>query len=362
MHINSRVTPTAVELVKHFEGLRTEAGQLRDGRWMVGYSHTRFARKGVSVTPKDAEALLVYDLSQIADAITPLILTPLRQNQFEALLSFAFNIGLENFRHSTVLTWINQAALLQAAAAIELWRKAEFDGEELVVDALVRRRAFEKAHFLALPEGVTLAPTAVVQPTFDHAVIAAAEAWARTNNGAINLRSSIDSSRPRPEKALLAEHLAEPAPLLAIAGADAISGDMRSPNPFLDPVGPDLMPLSNAPGREAVRPMSIAKLRSLTTDLDGELAGVPAFQTLAQAPDMAPGHERLSIFQRSETYYLLGFLGLMLFVGAVASILNTPSLVNLGAGLVGVLMMAPSAGVFLFRQPPERDTAHHAAG
>ncbi len=174
MKLHPRVNRTAVELVERFEGLRRRAARLPDGGWTIGYGHTRSAREGAVVSPEDAEALLYYDLSEVATRVEAWTFTSLNQNQFEALIAFAFNIGLENFRRSTVLKRVNEGQHLQAAAAMELWRKSEVDGEGLVVDALVRRRAAEKAHYLTPPEGFRPSPTQVLKPAFDHSVIEAA--------------------------------------------------------------------------------------------------------------------------------------------------------------------------------------------
>ena len=157
----------AVELVKQFEGLRRRAARLPEGGWTIGYGHTVSARRGASVTSGEAEALLLYDLNRVATAVDELVFTPLNQNHFDALVSFAFNIGADNFRRSTVLKRINEGRLLQAASALELWRKAMFEGEDLVLDALVRRRAAEKALFLTPPEGFRPAPTPLLPPLFD---------------------------------------------------------------------------------------------------------------------------------------------------------------------------------------------------
>ena len=174
MKLHPRVTRTGLELVKRFEGLRRRAARLPDGGWTVGYGHTRSAREDAVVSPEDADALLYYDLSEVAEKVEAWTFTPLSQNQFEALTAFAFNIGIENFRRSTVLKRLNEGQYLRAAAALELWRKADFGGEDLVVDALVRRRAAEKAHFLTPPEGFRPSPSPVLKPTFDHSVIEAA--------------------------------------------------------------------------------------------------------------------------------------------------------------------------------------------
>ena len=125
------------------------------------------AREGAEVSEADAEALLIYDLLAISAAIEDLTYTPLTQNQFDALASFAFSIGVEFFRTSSVLLLVNEGALLQAAHALEAWRKASFDGEEVVVDALVRRRAAEKALFLTPQGGFVAAPSVVVISRLD---------------------------------------------------------------------------------------------------------------------------------------------------------------------------------------------------
>ena len=162
-----KVSPAGIELIKAFEGYRRAAAQLADGRWTIGYGHSKSARRGVEVSEQEADLLLRYDLIEVAAAVNSLTFTPLTQNQFDALVSFAFNIGLRDFRRSIVLRRVNEGALLQAACALELWRRADFEGERIVVDALVRRRAAEKTLFLTPPEGWVPAPSPVLPPRLD---------------------------------------------------------------------------------------------------------------------------------------------------------------------------------------------------
>ena len=124
-----QVSRAAVDLIKRFEGYRMKAAQLPDGRWTIGYGHTLTAREGATVSEKDAEALLLYDLIAVAHAVNEHTYAPLNQNQFDALTCFAFNIGVSNFTRSGVLRRINEGSLLQAACAMEMWRKADFGGE-----------------------------------------------------------------------------------------------------------------------------------------------------------------------------------------------------------------------------------------
>jgi lysozyme len=162
------VSRTAIDLIKRFEGYRRKAAQLPDGRWTIGYGHTQTARQGAEVSEADAEALLIYDLISVAHAVNEQVFTPLSQNQFDALCAFAFNIGLGNFRASGVLKRLNEGALVQAACAMELWRKAEFGNERIVIDALVRRRAAEKLLFLTPLDDLWIpAPSPVLKPLLD---------------------------------------------------------------------------------------------------------------------------------------------------------------------------------------------------
>jgi len=151
-----------------FEGFRPRASRLPDGRWLIGYGHTRTARRGLTVTRADAELVLRHvDLPPVEAAIRDQVLTPLTQPEFDALVSFAWNIGAGAFRNSDVLACLNEGDRLGATAAMWLWRKGRTGGEVKVVDALVRRRAAEIALFLTHPSGPAPVPGALVRPLQD---------------------------------------------------------------------------------------------------------------------------------------------------------------------------------------------------
>jgi lysozyme len=163
-----RVSRTAIDLIKRFEGYRQRAAQLPDGRWTIGHGHTLTARQGAEVSADDAEALLLYDLIAVSHVLNEQVFVTLGQNEFDALSSFVFNIGAENFGRSSVIKRLNEGAPIMAAGAMELWRKAEVGGERIVVDALVRRRAAEKALFLTPDNGLWVpAPSSVLKPLLD---------------------------------------------------------------------------------------------------------------------------------------------------------------------------------------------------
>ncbi|HTM81477.1 glycoside hydrolase family protein [Asticcacaulis sp.] len=166
MRARQKVSRAGVELIKSFEGLRTAAARLPDGRWTLGYGHTFSAREGAKVTQEDADALLRFDLLPVVDSINNLILVPLNQNQFDALVSFCFNIGAENFAHSTVLKRINEGRFAEAALAMDSWRSAEFNGQTYVLAPLIRRRAAEKNLFLT-PEEISHQAAMLGRPVED---------------------------------------------------------------------------------------------------------------------------------------------------------------------------------------------------
>ena len=104
----------------------------------------------------------------IQDFIRQNTLTTLIQNQFDALVSFAFNIGLENFKNCDVLRHLNQGEPICAAIAMNAWRRSHINGQQIVVDALVRRRALETAMFLDTIGPRPAAPSPIILPLLDY--------------------------------------------------------------------------------------------------------------------------------------------------------------------------------------------------
>ncbi len=164
-------SPTGFSLIKAFEGFRAEAAPLSNGGWVIGYGHTVSARKGTHINEKDASDLLTWDVTRLEAPLCDLIYAPLCQNQFDALMSLVFNIGLGHFKESTVLRRLNEGCPVDAAAGFDVWRRAELADQVIVVDALVRRRTAEKALFLATSGSNVVAPTPQLPPLCDKAMV-----------------------------------------------------------------------------------------------------------------------------------------------------------------------------------------------
>ncbi|MBL4595088.1 MAG: lysozyme [Robiginitomaculum sp.] len=154
------ISGKGLALIKVFEGFRANATLLPNGIWVIGHGHTSSAREGGLVDLYDAEDLLLWDMSNLNTKIKDCIFAPLSQPQLDGLLSLAFNIGIENFANSDVVRFLNEGNVISAASAFDVWRKAKLGDREMVVDALVRRRTAEKAHFLDVAAGKVLAPSA----------------------------------------------------------------------------------------------------------------------------------------------------------------------------------------------------------
>lgn len=133
-----------VNLIKSFEGLRLTAYQDSAGVWTIGYGHTSGVYSGMKITEAKAEEYLKSDLKSAEKTVNNKVTYAINQNQFDALVSFTFNVGGGNFGSSTLLKKLNQGDINGAADEFGKWIKA--DGK--VLDGLVKRRAAEKEMFL----------------------------------------------------------------------------------------------------------------------------------------------------------------------------------------------------------------------
>jgi lysozyme len=132
-----------IELIKRFEGLRLKAYQDSRGTWTIGYGHTGGVKSGDTITEQEAVELLARDLKTAEDAVNEQNLS-LSQNQFDALVSFVFNVGTGNFRSSTLL---KKAKANPDDPTIRneflKWNKARINGTLKPLTGLTRRRAAE---------------------------------------------------------------------------------------------------------------------------------------------------------------------------------------------------------------------------
>ena len=133
-----------LDLIKSFEGLKLRAYLCPAKVWTIGYGSTgQHVTPGKVITEAQAEELLKHDLDRFEAAVTRLVTVPLHQNQYDALVSFAFNVGISALERSTLLKRVNAKLFDQAAAEFQKWNRAA--GRPLA--GLTRRRAAEAALF-----------------------------------------------------------------------------------------------------------------------------------------------------------------------------------------------------------------------
>lgn len=97
-----KTSPKGIALIKEFEGLRLKAYLCPGGVWTIGYGHTADVKPGMVITEAQAEEYLKGDLVRFERYLNGLGLA-LNQNQFDALVSFIYNLGTGNFSSSTLL-------------------------------------------------------------------------------------------------------------------------------------------------------------------------------------------------------------------------------------------------------------------
>ena len=140
-----KISKKGIELITAFEGLRLEAYLCPANVWTIGYGHTNNVKKDDCCTKEQAIEFLKSDLKFFEDGIKKLVKIELNQNQFDALVSFVFNIGLGAFKNSTMLKFLNKNHLPLAAGQFDRWIFA--NGKK--INGLIKRRKAEKELFLS---------------------------------------------------------------------------------------------------------------------------------------------------------------------------------------------------------------------
>ena len=104
MFINER----GLSLIKSFESLQLKSYVCPAGKWTLGYGHTGTdVKPNQTITTAEAEELLLKDIENFNIHIQHLITAQLNENQFSALVSFTFNVGIDNLKSSTLLKKVN---------------------------------------------------------------------------------------------------------------------------------------------------------------------------------------------------------------------------------------------------------------
>lgn len=132
-------------LIKKYEGCRLKAYKCPAGVLTIGYGHTNNVRIDDVITQAEADKLLDIDIVIKEKEVNSVLRVPVTQGQYDALVSFAFNLGIGNLKKSTLLRLINQGKYKNASNEFSRWVHA--GGK--VLAGLVKRRNEEKELFLS---------------------------------------------------------------------------------------------------------------------------------------------------------------------------------------------------------------------
>lgn len=157
-----KTSQAGIDLIKAFEGLRLKAypDPATGGEpWTIGYGTTTAAgvgkvTKGLTITQVQAESMLVRSLAAYEDGVKKALRVKPTQHQLDALVSFAYNVGVTNMSRSSVVKLLNAGEPEKAAGAFMLWNKAA----RKVMPGLTRRRAAERDLFLKPDKAASASP------------------------------------------------------------------------------------------------------------------------------------------------------------------------------------------------------------
>lgn len=139
------ISQNGIDLIKSFEGCALVAYKCPAGVWTIGYGHTRTAKAGMKIDQRTADLLFKQDLIIHTNNVSRLVKVPITQNQFDALVSFEYNVGYSQFASSTLLKDINSKNFADVPAQFKKWNK----GGGKVLAGLTRRREAETKLFLS---------------------------------------------------------------------------------------------------------------------------------------------------------------------------------------------------------------------
>jgi len=143
------ISPSGIDLICNFEGKRLTAYDDGVGVWTIGFGTTVYPNgikvmKGDTCTEAQAKTYMAHDLKKFEATVNKAVTVQLNQNQFDALVSLAYNIGTSAFSKSTLVKKLNANDIRGAADQFDVWVNA--GGKRM--QGLVNRRTVEKALFL----------------------------------------------------------------------------------------------------------------------------------------------------------------------------------------------------------------------
>jgi lysozyme len=136
---NMNISKEGLALIKKFEGCKLEAYKCAAEVWTIGYGSTKGVKEGDTITQEEAEELLIKDVKVFEKAVNDAVERSMVQCQFDALVSWTFNLGAGSLNSSTMLKKLNNQEYDEVVPQMKRWNKA--GGK--VLQGLIRRREAE---------------------------------------------------------------------------------------------------------------------------------------------------------------------------------------------------------------------------
>ena len=130
------ISQEGLSLIKKFEGCELEAYRCAANVLTIGYGSTKGVKEGDTITQEEADNLLLHEMNEYEGYINDMVEVDLEQNQFDAMVSWVFNLGPANLKASTLLKVLNSKDYDGVPMQIKRWNKAA--GQ--VKQGLIRRR------------------------------------------------------------------------------------------------------------------------------------------------------------------------------------------------------------------------------
>lgn len=147
-----KISENGLKLIKKFEGLSLKPYLCSAGIPTIGFGNTFYENmkkvtlQDKTITEERADSLFNFLVTtNFVNVVNRLVIVDINQNQFDALVSFVYNLGSGNFEKSTLLKKVNQEDFIGASLEFEKWNKA--GGK--VLNGLTKRRLAEKELFLS---------------------------------------------------------------------------------------------------------------------------------------------------------------------------------------------------------------------
>jgi lysozyme len=141
-----KTSERGLQFIKQFETLQLKAYRDPVGVWTIGWGHTP-SYPGQRITEEQAEALFRADIERFEKAVGEAVKVPITQDQFDALVSLAYNIGIRALARSTLVEKLNAGDVEGAAEEFKRWVYGRKGGRMEQLPGLVRRREAESRLF-----------------------------------------------------------------------------------------------------------------------------------------------------------------------------------------------------------------------